>query len=82
MNQIRMKVGIANGVEEERVLDGVKCFGDIDGDYGGAKRRLGGIKTIGDLGDSGKQGSNARVLGTETVLVRGRRKGGGEEGED
>ena len=77
-----MEVGIADGVEEKRVLDRVESFRNVDGHSSCSKRWFGSIEAIGNARDGWKKGSGSGVVGTETMLRGGGRESRGEKRKD
>ena len=67
-----MEVGAADLIQEEAVLDCIKCLADIDGDRGSAERRFLLVEASCDASDGRKESSDGGVLGAKTVLGAGR----------
>ena len=57
MHEVRVEVGVADGVDEERGLHGIESLRNVNRDCSSAKRRFGRIESVGDFRSSGKESS-------------------------
>ena len=63
-----MKISVTDLVEEERMLNGVKCFANVNGHSCSTKGRFLLVEAVGDAGDGRKESRGGRVKGAETML--------------
>ena len=79
-----VELGVVDGVDEKRVVDGVERFTDVDRDCCRAERRFRAIEAYSDTGGGRKEGSSSGVSRAEAVLGRRRRRRerGGEKREE
>ena len=63
-----MKIGVADGIQQERVLDGIESFRDVYGDSRCTERWFRSVEARGDASDGRKESSTGRVVRAETVL--------------
>ena len=63
-----MQISAADGIEQERVLNGIEGLRYVDGDSGCAKWWLWAIETSGNVRHGGKESSGSGVARAEAVL--------------
>ena len=57
MYQVQMEVSGTDGVEEERVLNGIESLRNVNGDSSGTERRFGSVEARRDARHSRKKSS-------------------------
>ena len=73
-DEVRMEVRVADGIEEEWVLDSVECLRNINGHCSSSERWFGSVETVGHSREGWKKSSGCGVRRTKTMLRGGRRK--------
>ena len=82
MDQIRVKVGAADHVQEKAMLDSIEGLADVDSDRGCPERRFSFVEARRNSSDGREESSGSGVTGTESMLGRRRRERRGEKGKD
>ena len=80
MDQIWVKVGAADCVQEKAVLDGIEGLADVDSDRGCPERRFSFVEARRDSSDGREEssGRNGIHVGKEKERERGREEGGSD----